>query len=82
MASLSEDSVSEFSYCQATDASKESSGFIEYLVGLLDDRVHFTSDIAFKATDDLDLAHSFCGTSTQVRLRPQIVAQPDDDFAI
>ena len=51
-----------------------SSGFNEYLVWLADDRVDFTSDIAFKATDDFDLAHSFCGSSAQVRLRPQIVA--------
>ena len=47
-----------------------SSGFIEYLVGLLDDRVDFASDIAFEAADDLDLAHSFCGSSTQVCLGP------------
>ena len=59
-----------------------SSGFFEYLGGLADDRVDFASDIAFKATDDLDLAHSFRGSSAQVRLCPQIVAQPDDDYAI
>ena len=59
-----------------------SSGRIEYLVGLADDRVDFASDITFKATDDFDLAHSFCGSSTQVGLRPQIVAQPDDDDTI
>ena len=40
-----------------------SSGFNEYLVWLADDRVDFTGDIAFKATDDFDLAHSFCGSS-------------------
>ena len=59
-----------------------SSGRIEYLGRLPDDRVDFASDIAFEATDDFDLAHSLCGSSTQVRLRPQIVAQPDDDYAI
>ena len=59
-----------------------SSGRIEYLGRLPDDRVDFASDIAFKATDDFDLAHSFGGASTQVRLRPQVVAQPDDDYAI
>ena len=59
-----------------------SSGFFKYLGGLTDDRVDFASDIAFKATDDFDLAHSFGGASTQVRLRPQIVTQPDDDYAI
>ena len=59
-----------------------SSGFFKYLGGLPDDRVDFASDIAFEATDDFDLAHSFCGSSTQVRLRPQIVAQSDDDYAI
>ena len=51
-----------------------SSGFNEYLVWLADDRVDFSGNIAFKATDDFDLAHSFCGSSAQVRLRPQIVA--------
>ena len=59
-----------------------SSGFFEYLGGLADDRVDFASDIAFKATDDLDLAHSFCGSSTKVVLCSQIVAQPDDNYAI
>ena len=59
-----------------------SSGYIEYLVGLADDRVDFTGYIAFEATDDFSFAHSFCGSSTQVGLRPQIVAQPDDDYAI
>ena len=51
-------------------------GFSEYLVWLADDREDFTSDIAFKATDDFDLAHSFCCSSTQVGPCPQIVAQP------
>ncbi len=59
-----------------------SSGRIEYLGRLPDDRVDFASDIAFETADDFDLAHSLCGSSTQVRLRPQIVAQPDDDYAI
>ena len=59
-----------------------SSGIFECLSGLLDDRVNFACDIAFEATDDFDLAHSFRGSSAQVRLRPQIVAQPDDDYAI
>ena len=59
-----------------------SSGRIEYVGRLPDDRVDFASDIAFKSTDDFDLAHSFCGSSPQVRLRPQIVTQPDDDYAI
>ena len=43
-----------------------SSGRIEYLGRLPDDRVDFASDIAFKATDDFDLAHSFGGAPTQV----------------
>ena len=59
-----------------------SSGFIEYLVGLVDDRVDFTSDIAFKATDDFDFAHSFYGSSTQILLSSQIVAQSDDNYTI
>ena len=59
-----------------------SSGFFKYLGGLTDDRVDFASDIAFETADDFDLAHSFCGSSTQVRLRPQVVAQSDDDYAI
>ena len=59
-----------------------SSGFFKYLGRLPDDRVDFASDIAFEATDDFDLAHSLCGSSTQVRLRPQVVAQPDDDYTI
>ena len=59
-----------------------SSGFIEYLVGLLDDRVDITSDLAFKGADDLDLAHSFRGSSMQILLSPQIVAQSDDDYTI
>ena len=59
-----------------------SSGFFKCLGGLTDDRVDFASDIAFEATDDFDLAHSLCGSSTQVRLRPQVVAQSDDDYAI
>ena len=59
-----------------------SSGFIGYLVGLPDDRVDFASHIAFEAADDLGLAHSFCGSSTQVPLCSQIVAQPDDDYSV
>ena len=59
-----------------------SSGFFKCLSGLLDDRVDFTSDVAFEATDDIAPAHSFRGSSAQVRLRPQVVAQPDDDYAI
>ena len=59
-----------------------SSGFFEYLGGLPDDRVDFASNIAFEAADDFDLAHPFCGSSTQVRPRPQVVAQPDDYYAI
>ena len=59
-----------------------SSGFFKYLGGLTDDRVDFTSDIALETADDFDLAHTFCGSPTQVRLRPQVVAQPGDDYAI
>ena len=59
-----------------------SSGFSEYLVWLLDDRVALTSYIAFEATDDFDLAHSFRGSSTQILLSPQIVAQSDNHYAI
>ena len=59
-----------------------SSSLFKCLGGLPDDRVDFASDIAFEATNDFDLAHSLCGSSTKVGLRPQIVAQPDDDYAI
>ena len=59
-----------------------SSSVNEYLVGLLDGRVDFASDIAFKAADDIAPAHSFCGSSPQVGLCPQIVTQPDDDYSI
>ncbi len=59
-----------------------SSGVLKYLDGLADDRVDFASDIAFKATNDFYLAHSICGSSTQISLRPEVVAQPDDDYAI
>ena len=59
-----------------------SSGVFKWSGGLLDDRVDFASDIAFKATNDLALAHSFRGSSAQVRPCPQIVTQPDDDYTI
>ena len=59
-----------------------SSGVLKYLVGLADDGVDFASDISFQATNDFDLAHSLRGSSTQVRLRPQVVAKPDDYYAI
>ena len=59
-----------------------SSGFIEYLVGLPDDRVDFASDIAFEAADDVALAHSLCGSTTHVCPCPRVVSQPDDDYAI
>ena len=52
-----------------------SSGFNEYLVCLEDDRVDFTSDIAFKATDDFDLAHSFCGSTSQA-IRDNEICRP------
>ena len=59
-----------------------SSGVFKYLGGLLDDRVDFASDIAFEATNDFALGHSFRKPSTQVGPRPQVVAQSDDDYAI
>lgn len=59
-----------------------SSGFFKHCVWLLDDGVDFASDIAFEATDDFDLAHTLFGSPPQIRLRPQIVAKPDDDDAI
>ena len=59
-----------------------SSGRIEYLGRLPDDRVDFASDIAFETADDFDLAHSFCGSSTHVCLGPRVMAEPDDDYAI
>ena len=59
-----------------------SSGRIEYLGRLLDDREDFVRDIAFKATDDFSLAHSLHGSATHVFLGPRVVAQPDDDYAI
>ena len=51
-----------------------SSGRIEYLGRLPDDRVDFASDIAFETADDFDLAHSFCGSSTHICLGAQLVA--------
>ena len=59
-----------------------SSGLFKCLSGLLEDRVDFASNITFEATNDLSLAHSFRGSSAQVRLCPQVVAQPDDDYTI
>ncbi len=56
-----------------------SSGFIEYLVGLADDRVDFASDIAFKATDDLGFAHSLRGSATHICLCSLLVTQSDHD---
>ena len=59
-----------------------SSGVFKYLGGFAEDRVDFASRIAFEATNDFDLAHSFRCSSTQVGLRPQVVAQSDDDYTI
>ena len=59
-----------------------SSGFIEYLVGLLDGRVDLSSHIALQTSDDFSFAHSLCGATTHIRLGPQIVTQPDEDDAI
>ena len=59
-----------------------SSGFFEYHGRFLDDREDFTSDIAFKATDDFDLAHSLSASATHVCLGSQVMTQPDHDYAI
>ena len=50
-----------------------SSGRIEYLGRLPDDRVDFASDIAFETTNDVALAHSLCGSTLHVCLGPQLV---------
>ena len=44
-----------------------------------DNRASFASDIAFEATDDFDLAHSFRSSSSHVFLGPRIVTQPDHE---
>ena len=59
-----------------------SSGFIEYLGRFPYDRVDFSSNIALETADDVAPAHSFCGSTTHVCLRPRVMAQPDDDYAI
>ena len=59
-----------------------SSGFIEYLSRFLDGGVDFSGNIAFETADDVTLAHSLCGSSTDVCLGLRVMTQPDDDYAI
>ena len=59
-----------------------SSSSIDYHGRFLNDREDFASDTAFKATDYCGLAHFLTGSTTHVCLGPQVVTQPDNDYAI
>ena len=51
-----------------------SSSFIDYLSRSPNARVDFAGDIPFETADDFALAHSLSGSTSHVRLGPQLVA--------